>query len=588
MDSELRERLLDNFPLTEAELDLLLEFDTTQRQSTNSEREDDDWTKEIIAQKGLPLFSSMVIEVDEQDADLRRMLQWAMENVFLLGDFGNAAQSLPTFLEAAVSLLGRRGDSFVYSALFQAAAGPDSKTTVNGMAQLLNRLVTLEARFNKRNGRVQQNGKNNGNEKDQGDDTKQVTLVAPSNWIASLIAKAKENGGIGGGGSSPLLFSIWKLWITECAPCLSTLVPTVFHSLWFGPPSSNYTTTFRPGKPWTLNRQMIPHDWQTMASLPYMCQQEYAVPLAAMLPQGHDYLFGLYSSYEHGLAFPTLMKTLLGHSGPTIMLFGARVGDGPRQDHSDDVVFGYYTQSPWRANVGWHGNDSAGSTAVGSSSSSFTESNDNDAFLFSVHPTWQMFGRTYDNHSGNGLQLLQTKTTHKTALSLPYTGLAVGGTHPDKPRLHITESFERCCVMATDKPFVSGPPLQIPGSDEEQECVFFDVDWVDVYAVVDASEHKNGGETEHDETIRAQAVFDEYQAAGQRVLEYREGTRQKMAHVDKKQFLDVFMDSVVGTKLYMHRTQARGRASFCADDEGKGYYVEGKVPSPSASTNTDS
>ena len=60
---------------------------------------------------------------------------------------------------------------------------------------------------------------------------------------------------------------------------------------------------------------------------------------------------------------------------------------------------------------------------------------------------------------------------------------------------------------------------------------------------------------------------------------FAEALRQKLAQVDKKQFVDdlIFMPG----HLFEHREQTRGRADFVADDEaGKGYYIEEKPPSP--------
>lgn len=559
-DDASRERFLDSFPLNDEELDHLLKF--YQSHTPNDEPSS---------------FSVSALFDDRfgptQATVLRQFVQWTMENAFLMGEL--EGQKVALFLEAAVSLLGRRGgDAFVHRLLYQTASGSSDVTpTANQLMSMLMQVISIESQLNIQNARL-----NHGDLVGHGDnpiDPSSAIEAPPFNWTASLVAKAaaansRMKGEPAPDSSSlsvedPITWSTWNFWITECAPTLVSVVPTIFHALWFGSSSLNPDTSkscsFRPGKPWTKSRLYIPQEWKMASCSSIFEQERFAVPLAAMLPPGHEHLFALYSSFEHGLAFPTLMQTLLGYAGPTIMIFSTTKGQ----------VLGYYTAAPWRCNTGWHGKESA-STYMDTP----TVENDNDAFLFSLSPVWQMFPRTFEEHRGNGLQLLQTKSSHKTSKSLPYTGIAIGGTHPDHPRLHITESLEQCCAMATDKTFQSGPILlDVEKTVEEQECVFFDIDWIDVYAVVSSPQNR------HDNIVEAvQSEFEKYQEAGQKVLEFREGQRQRMAYVDKKQFVDVLANGVLGSRLYQHRAEARGRASFCAsDEESKGYYLEDKAPS---------
>mmetsp|Transcript_26084 Transcript_26084/g.71842 ORF Transcript_26084/g.71842 Transcript_26084/m.71842 type:complete len:682 (+) Transcript_26084:127-2172(+) len=663
-NAQLRERFLDHFPLTESECDVLSAFYHDHNIPPRPQDDENDHT--TVPTVWFFSSSASVLSPEgtlpNQHPDdlvaalplLNGMLQWSMANVFVFTNFGDnddtngnnsmMAQDWAIFLEAAVSLLGRRGDSFLQRVVWQAAAAASSsknhsngdKThhmngtnnsngtngssnhptpTVAGMVAVLHRLVTLESQLNGREQQQQppqQQPHSNGNKND--DDSNHN---APSNWMASLriqVAAAENHHNNHNGNDidtiidddndddlRPLTLAVWKAWLAETAPQLTTLVSTLFHTLWWGNPtvtSSSNNYYYRPGQPWQLPRVCVPDDWQStaptisMSFVSLLRQPKFAVPLAAMLPQGHDYLFGLYSSWEHGRAFSTLLQALLGHVGPTLLLIGARFGDDQQE-----AVLGYYTQSPWRPNVGWHGNDSAGSSSSTPSLMDEHNQNDNDAFLFSLSPTWQMFGRTYDQHSGNGLQqLVETKTSSSSSSTVSQQqqqpGLSVGGLYPDQPRLHITESLERCHAMSSDKPFVSGPllrrdtgnqPLTGLQKMEQDGCIVFDVDWMDVFAVVAPKDNDCDND---DKRMSAKAVFDAGQAEGHKILEFREGRRQKMAYVDKRQFLDVLSDGVTGSnKLYAHREQARGRASFCADDdEKKGYYIDTKRPSPKMSS----
>ena len=49
---------------------------------------------------------------------------------------------------------------------------------------------------------------------------------------------------------------------------------------------------------------------------------------------------------------------------------------------------------------------------------------------------------------------------------------------------------------------------------------------------------------------------------------------RKARKVDKAQFLDDFKSGLIESKAFQHRTEARGRHDFEADDEGKGYHIE--------------
>jgi hypothetical protein len=135
------------------------------------------------------------------------------------------------------------------------------------------------------------------------------------------------------------------------------------------------------------------------------------------------------------------------------------------------------------------------------------------------------------------------------------TGLAIGGINEKTPRLHITTTLEQCKATSMDGVYGCGPLL----SNGE---LFFDIDVIEVWAV-------NATEEQYVKSVQA----------GKAKAEIREGNRIKAAQVDRKQFLEDFQSGIIENPLFLHRDQARGRHSFCADDEGRGYFIDQKAPS---------
>ena len=136
------------------------------------------------------------------------------------------------------------------------------------------------------------------------------------------------------------------------------------------------------------------------------------------------------------------------------------------------------------------------------------------------------------------------------------TGLSIGGISPDMPRLHISTTLEGCKAVIIGRTFENGPLL---GSEEE---FYFNIEEIQLYAVTPDIETLLAGEQ-----------------IGRRAMETKEALRQKMAQVDKRQFVDDLL--FLPGHLFAHREQTRGRAEFvAAEDERGGYYIEDKPPSP--------
>lgn len=231
-----------------------------------------------------------------------------------------------------------------------------------------------------------------------------------------------------------------------------------------------------------------------------------------------------YSSDNDGCSFAAFQQALLGYQGPTVIILQTTAGD----------AMGFYSDIPWKESKKWFGQEA-------------------DSFLFGLKPSLQYYGpvggKQYNMYLNN--PVLQRPGD--------LYGLAIGGISDKTPRLHITTTFEQCKAGAMDGVYASGPLL----SNEE---IFFDIDVIEVWAVNVAS---------NDDYAKSLA-------AGKAQTDSREGNRIKVAQVDRTQFLDDFQSVKYANSLYTHREQTRGRHSFCADDEGRGYFIDELPPTPKA------
>ena len=588
-----RERLLDRFPLTAWELERLVHF--YQEHSTflsSQERQGPELWWLIAESDPTALLCSK--EDENVMLTVQNMLLWAMRTVFVMGfEDTNELQSLAVFLEAAVSLLGRRGNttSFVHRALFY--HHHSSENNNQKQTELLQTLVSLLQCL----------------ERKGSDATNQKGTTVPSSWEASLQLMAQEHNHH----DTNVSWTTWNQWLTECAPWIYTIVPTLFAQLWFTTTDAHAEQSLWKGSqacpPWTWPQVRQPREWDM--ALPFSSSSSslsYRTPLAAMLGPLNSHWYALYSSCQHGLSFCTLEQALLGYVGPTLLIFGVQPQTDDTENTAEPVVFAYYTQAPWRSNGKWHGhrcNDQDEASDL------------NDAFLCTLTPEWHMFARTFEESTTSTvgqphpqIQCLSSSSSAKDNQN--QGGLAVGGLRPEFPRLHVTESLQECTAVLTDQSFASGPLVPVRSikqnstestinSNDDPAHVMFDVEWIDVYAIVPAQSSSSSSFSSTvtlDDTATTaatttspsttqtpeDAVFYAQRAAGQLALDVQEGHRLSWAHVDRTQFVDDLTSTYTTSALFDHRTQARGRAAFVVGDQESDYYVEGKAPSHVAAT----
>ena len=344
---------------------------------------------------------------------------------------------------------------------------------------------------------------------------KQQNESIPNAWICAID---KDPG-------SCISCNDFRQWIDKVAPALPFVLSTFFHFFLFG-------SVERITCPWSLPIPPTANgpDSPYLVPCSMLSKVSTAVPLVSM--GLHGYLWkSLYQSAEQGLSFHTLESHLTSFFGPTVLMLRSTKGD----------ILGYFTEIPWKI------------TSTSTSTTAMQEmSEGKDAFMFTLHPVWRRYGRTRDEPKGRMVQYLYD-TQQKTS---KFKGISIGGIASDTPRLHITTNLEECKAVSIGRCFQDGPLLGSP------DDLFFNVEEIQLYAVAPDVETLIAGEQ-----------------IGRRAMETKEAFRQKVAQVDKKQFVDdlIFMPG----HLFEHREQTRGRADFVAHDEdGGGYFIDGKPPSP--------
>lgn len=342
------------------------------------------------------------------------------------------------------------------------------------------------------------------------------TNPPPDSLVQSVSLKAQQ--GQRSSGNTLISRQVWRGWIQTTTPQVHQILSTFAHYAVFGPSHSFRSASSLP----LLRAPLVDGDSVVLRG---PCNS-LSVSLALLSPELAGSWKRLYLSDSDGFSFETFERALLAYSGSTLLLI--RTTSASTDDRHE--VFGFYTDCPWRISNSWYGEGS-------------------NSFLFTLSPILQYFAP------------VGTKPFHMRLHNAPTTrgdvfqGLGIGGINSDTPRVHITRSFEQCKAGAIDGVYESGPLL----SDGN---IFFDIDVLEVWAI-DSSE----------EALKRAMEM------GKAAEAIREGRRLSAARVDRKQFLDDFQSGVIENSLFDHREQARGRHSFCADNDGRGYYVDDKAPS---------
>jgi TLD len=472
-----RDVLLDRFPLNEDELDTLLmlyeQYDETEQH----------------VQLESSFSSSQLLLVPE----LSRIFQTAVDTVFVVvgSDFTDDAAFYrkAKFLEASVSLCGRRGDRFLLEAVLSAAKDDNNSGVVvnpSDLASLVHFLCQACDRLLQTS-------------KDDNVESLSLSTVCQDDLPQSWIDFFSSTGAVS---------SVeWKDWANRTIPCVAQAVSTVFHSVLLGTcrPQSFQLPSAQDCLLWKKSHEPIPMQ-------------------LALMGLGGPWK-PIFRSDEDGLSFRTFQEALTSFCGPTVILIETVKGES----------LGYFSDIPWKLSPNWF-------------------SGDGESFLFRLRPSWNVYCTKDDGLAKKYHQFLNLPNSRRVD---SLVGLAVGGVAPNVPRLHISMSLENCEACSFESVFDSGPLL---ASEEE---TLFDVDSLEVWAV----------------RIVDDESFERSVHAGECIASGKESARQRLAKVDRAEFVNDFTSGAFMNTLFQHRTEARGRAEFVADDEGGGYFVEGKQPS---------
>lgn len=213
----------------------------------------------------------------------------------------------------------------------------------------------------------------------------------------------------------------------------------------------------------------------------------------------------LYSSDENGFSFRAMQEALLNFNGPTVIIL---------ETTKNSDILGFQTDCPYKSSRKWFGCEY-------------------DSFLFTLHPTLAFYPYT---GQGSRCQYLQLPSTRHAQ---DLRGLAVGGVADDRPRLLLTESLQDCRACEFDVAYAPGPLLSDPME------AYFDVQVLEVWAT-----HVNP------------TSFQEAKKGGSLARGIREATREKVARVDKSQFVNDFSSGAYMNKAFQHREMVGDRHSF--------------------------
>jgi hypothetical protein len=432
------------------------------------------------------------------------------------------------------------------------------------------------------------------------------SMTAPKAWKRSLeeymMVKARIGGERGGGergdcsgdcsnkSTDPmsLSLSVWIDWATTIAPQIYRVLPTFIHYAVFTaqhpfrpfscPPLALPTLVDDDDNNNKSNNNKTTTKTSALWSSPY---QSVPVSLALLSPHlGGRHWNRLYSTNVDGFSFPIFQQALVGYQGPTVLLIQTMLGD----------VFGYYTNCPWKntSSPQWYGGSGGGGGGgKKNETTTTTTTRGYESFLFAIEPTLQLYGPKNDDQGGEGggggfgaakkpppyyMYLYNPVGPNTRRSPGVLTGLAVGGINDSTPRLHIPLDMEHCKAGIMDRVYQSGPILSSSSSTNHNSNddinVYFDIDVLEVWAIP-------ATKAQHEQGVMA----------GQLQALIRETHRIQAAQVDRKQFLEDFQSGQYINSLFTHRQAMRGRHSFrTAEEEGKGYFLEDKSPTPQCDT----
>jgi hypothetical protein len=330
--SPLRESMLDTFPLSGEELDIILKcYPNFQPEATfytlvQGNCADDET---------MPSHLERIRYAEDTFLpEATQLLRQAYEDAFVVGS-GHDDENKFKYLEAMSSLIGRRSPKNLIQIIYRvagAAANDDEGVTTplspEKLAGLVYRLI-LAAHF-------LQSGR------------PQYMRPAPPAWIDSLSQKVSSS-------CNGVSEAEWMEWVNAVAPQVHQTLSTFVHCALFAPhhpfrlsnPPLRFPLTDTECALWSDSFQTAPSS------------------IALLSPQLGGKWIREYSSDFDGFSFSTFQQALLGYLGPTVILIQTTAGDS----------FGFYSSEPWKESRQWFGHEA-------------------DSFLFGLKPSLQFYGPT--------------------------------------------------------------------------------------------------------------------------------------------------------------------------------------------------
>lgn len=300
---------------------------------------------------------------------------------------------------------------------------------------------------------------------------------------------------------------VFVRWADHTAPMLSATLSTFVHNMLFH------------GRPYPLSRvpyvrPMLDHISDIFAGK----DATLLFPLSVTSFNFNGKMHRLYSSNQDGRSFNRLEWSLLGYSGPSLVLIKTE----------QDAVLGAFAALPWKDALHFQG--------------------DSACFLMQLSPTTKLFlptGRDENfvychSESFNGA-LPDSHRLH---------GLGFGGSI-EQPRLFIPASLEECHAAFFDRTYQEGELLPAEALEK------FQIKEMEVWGV--------GGEAAISQGMHDRA-------------KHRELT-DTMIHraktvTDKTAFVKDLRSGLIPNKVYKHQDDVRGEERFEVDEEHGGYKID--------------
>lgn len=471
---------------------------------------------------------------------------------------------LQDFLEGISSSCGRRGSRSSLSKLFNLASLSDNQGRKEADAS---ELIDIAYRLSVATSYLLQVANNEGGKIDN--NSEDWKSFVPSNdasgiqsMVDSLLNNAKKNrerarsfgyssyptsGHYTTNGSSSnttndsnaVYIEEFLEWAETTVPMMASSLSTFLHVLFnfFSQKSEGNTHRFPPGvTPLLMPTLSIDQtDKKPASSGPvssplsyFFTESNTSVDLFALASTSITLASGrfhrLFSSEADGLSCNRLMNGLIGYGGPTLIIIRSKEIKGKH----GCGMFGAFTYSPWERESGeFYGNS--------------------DSFLFRLGPepmgVYRPKGSGGNNESN--FMFFNPEARSKGYDQLAW-GIGFGGTAKE-PRLYIDEILDGSTAKDKDLTFENGPLLS--NKDESNSYCGFELEAIEAFGVGSS-----------------QIIEDALNARDDHRKEAQKRIRNAMKGA-KAAFLEDMQSGLVGTKVFKHRDEMRGRDGFCDMEE---------------------